>query len=497
MAAFGHLLRQKIGLKTVEGFSWIAGEFAMSEMSKSAASINPATGEAIGLFHDADEVSVHAAIAAASSAFYDSNWTASPRIRASVLLQFAELLNAHRDQIAALLTEEHGKPITQSQLEVDLSVSELRYYAGLARNIFGRVIELEADLYSMVGREAAGVVAIIVPWNAPIILLIRSLAPALAAGCTCVVKAAPQTALTSAAVLRLLAQVPDLPAGVVNSFSETGHEGAKSLVEASDVSVISYTGSTHVGKQIAMAATSTMKRVNLELGGSAPVILLDDVDLQSAVPQIVRAAMFISGQQCVAASRLLVSNTRLEEAKTLFARALLEIVVGSGSDPKTQMGPMIDFAARDRILRLLDAVREPDEIVVHGTTLEGKHAVGAFVTPSLVHIRDPQSPLITDEIFGPILTLQSFDTDTEALERANASRFGLAASVWSADLARAQRVARRIEAGTVWINMHGALHPEVETGGYKESGVGRLHGIDAMNEFLQSKHTAWTTKQGA
>jgi acyl-CoA reductase-like NAD-dependent aldehyde dehydrogenase len=211
----------------------------------------------------------------------------------------------------------------------------------------------------------------------------------------------------------------------------------------------------------------------------------------------VRAAIFISGQQCVAASRLLVSNARLEEAKALFAKSLREIVVGPGSDSATQMGPMIDFAARDRILRLLDAVREPDEIVVRGAALDGEQAVGAFVTPSLVHVRDPQSPLITDEIFGPILTLQSFDTDAEALERANASRFGLAASVWSADLARAQRLARRIEAGTVWINMHGALHPEVETGGYKESGVGRLHGVDAMNEFLQSKHTAWTTKQGA
>jgi len=382
-------------------------------------------------------------------------------------------------------------------VEIELSVSELRYYAGLARNIYGRVIELEADLYSMIGKEPAGVAAIIVPWNAPVILLVRSLAPALAAGCTCVIKAAPQTALTSAAVLRLLSEITDLPAGVVNSFSETGHAGAKLLVEAAEVRVISYTGSTQVGKQIAAAATSTMKRVNLELGGSAPVILLDDADLGSAVPQIVRAAIFMSGQQCVAASRLLVSSKLLQEAMSLFARALMGVVVGPGSEPATQMGPMIDLAARDRILRMLDAVSAPDEIVVRGAVLGGDQDVGAYVTPSLVHVRDPQSPLITDEIFGPILTVQSFDTDAEALERANASRFGLAASVWSADLARAQRVARRIEAGTVWINMHGALHPEVETGGYKESGVGRLHGVDAMNEFLQSKHTAWTTKQGA
>ncbi len=440
---------------------------------------------------------MRAALAAAADAFYHTDWGATPRLRASVLLKFADLLEASRKTIAELLTAEHGKPISQSLVEVDLSVSELRYYAGLARNIFGRVIELESGLYSMIGKEPAGVSAIIVPWNAPIILLIRSLAPAMAAGCTCVIKAAPQTALTSAAVLRLLAQVPDLPPGVVNSFSETGHEGAKLLVEAPQVRVISYTGSTHVGKQIAAAATATMKRFNLELGGSAPVILLEDADLQSAVPQIVRAAVFITGQQCVAASRLLVANERLAEAKSLFAKALQNIVVGPGDDPSTQMGPMIDCAARDRMLRLVDFVSQPDEVVVRGTALGGDHAAGAFVTPSLVQVRDPQSPLIAEEIFGPILTLQSFDNDEQALERANASRFGLAASVWSADLARAQRLSRRIEAGTVWINMHGALHPEVETGGYKESGVGRLHGVDAMNEFLQSKHTAWTTKQGA
>jgi betaine-aldehyde dehydrogenase len=481
----------------MDGVSWIAGDWRASQASKVAASINPATGEIVGLFEDTDEAAVRTAISAAAAAFYCSNWCSSPRLRASVLLQFADRLSAEKERIAALLTAEHGKPIAQALVEIELSVSELRYYAGLARNIFGRVIELEADLYSMIGKEPAGVAAIIVPWNAPVILLVRSLAPALAAGCTCVVKAAPQTALTSAAVLRLLSEITDLPAGVVNSFSETGHAGAKLLVEAAEVRVISYTGSTQVGKQIAAAATSTMKRVNLELGGSAPVILLDDADLGSAVPQIVRAAIFMSGQQCVAASRLLVSSKLLQEAKSLFARALMGVVVGPGSEPATQMGPMIDLAARDRILRMLDAVSAPDEIVVRGAVLGGDQDVGAYVTPSLVHVRDPQSPLITDEIFGPILTVQSFDTDAEALERANASRFGLAASVWSADLARAQRVARRIEAGTVWINMHGALHPEVETGGYKESGVGRLHGVDAMNEFLQSKHTAWTTKQGA
>ena len=234
----------------MDGFSWIAGEWGTSAASKIATSVNPATGESVGVFDDADDHAVQTAIAAATEAFCKSKWSTSPRFRSSVLLNFAYLLEASRVAIAELLTAEHGKPLGQSLIEVDLSVSELRYYAGLARNIFGRVIELDCDLYSMIGKEPAGVTAIIVPWNAPIILMIRSLAPALAAGCTCVVKAAPQTALTSAAVLRLLSQVPDLPAGVVNSFSESSHDGAKLLVEDPRVRVISYTGSTHVGKQI-------------------------------------------------------------------------------------------------------------------------------------------------------------------------------------------------------------------------------------------------------
>jgi betaine-aldehyde dehydrogenase len=481
----------------VEGTSWIGGLWPTPDSGGTAVSTNPATGEVVGRFDDAVVTSVQSAIDAASSAFTRTWWASSPRRRAAVLLGFADRLERERDRIAALLTTEHGKPLAQSKLEIDLSVSELRYYAGLARNIFGRVIELESDLFSMIGKEPIGVSAIIVPWNAPIILLIRSLAPAMAAGCTCVIKFAPQTALSSVAVLQVLAQDANLPDGVVNAFSESGHEGARLLVEADPVRVISYTGSTHVGKQIAAAATGTMKRVNLELGGSAPVILLDDADLDVAIPQIVRAAIFISGQQCVAASRILVCASRLDETRAAFASALSSVKVGFGDSPDVEMGPMIDFAARDRILALLATVERPDEVIVRGTSLGGEHAKGAFITPSLVHVRNPDSLLITEEIFGPILTLQAFESDEHALERANASRFGLAASVWSADLGRAQALARRIEAGTVWINMHGALHPEVETGGFKESGIGRLHGIDAMNEFLQSKHTAWTTRQKA
>lgn len=475
----------------IEAQSWIAGEWRAPRPDSLVASINPATGEIVGHFADAELEDVDAAIEAADLAFNNTSWAYSPRQRSDVLLRFADRLEAERDNLAALLTAEHGKPLLQSKTEIDLSISELRYYAGLSRNINGRVIELGGGLYSMVGQEPMGVVAIIVPWNAPIILLIRSLAPALAAGCSCVIKSAPQTALISAAVLRLLAEDEGLPPGIVNSFNEAGHEGAKRIVDAPKVRVISYTGSTGVGKQIAVAAIASLKRINLELGGSAPVLILDDADLDTAVAQIVRAAIFISGQQCVAASRLIVAESRFEEAKSKFRAALEAVKVGRGEDPDIAMGPMIDNRSRDRILGLLEGVREPDEIIVRGQALDGELAAGAFVTPSLVHVRDRASQLVKDEIFGPILTLQSVADDRAALERANASAFGLAASVWSADLARAQALARNIEAGTVWINMHGALHPEVETGGYKESGIGRLHGPDAMREFLQSKHTAW------
>ena len=259
-------------------------------------------------------------------------------------------------------------------------------------------------------------------------------------------------------------------------FAETGSDGARELVSSPDVDVISYTGSTEVGKIIMRSGADTMKRMNLELGGSAPCILLEDADLDAAVPKLVFAGLFISGQQCVAASRLIAHRSIVDEVAERFRTALSETVVGRGLEPETQMGPMIDAASRDRILGLIERNQASAEWILKGEAPGGELANGYFVTPSLVKIADAGGDLLREEIFGPILTLQAFDSDDDAIAMANDTDYGLAASVWSQDLARAQHLARRIDSGTVWINKHGQLHVEVETGGYKQSGLGSCTG---------------------
>ena len=472
--------------------SWINGEWVNSQAD--AESINPADGTTVGEFADASLEDARSAIAAARNAFDTLAWAQSPRLRAKVLLEFADRLEADSNRVADLLTLENGKPIAQARMEVALSVSELRFYAGLARTNFGRVFEVEPDNYSIMAREPLGVAGIIVPWNAPIILLIRSLAPAMAAGCTSVVKAAPQTALANAAVFEALAAVEDLPVGVVNNFAETGNEGSIELVASPDVDVISYTGSTAVGKLIMKSGAESMKRMNLELGGSAPCLIYPDADLAQAVPKLVFAGLFISGQQCVAASRLIVHESIADQVTEMFADALGDVVVGPGMDPSTQMGPMIDARSRDRIAALIDNATPNVDWALKGMVPDGALADGYFVTPSLARVDDRSDVLVNGEIFGPILTIQVFRDDEEALAIANQTRFGLAASVWTADLQRAQYLARRIDSGTVWINKHGQLHAEVETGGFKESGLGRLHGVEGLAEFMHTKHVSWDAK---
>ena len=474
-----------------QALNWIGGRWIAARSHAFSDSFDPATGAVLGQYADSGAADVIEAIARARTAFDDLPWRHQPRARASVLLDFADRLQTAAPEIVDLLTAENGKLRRESEAELAFSVNELRYYAGLTRTISGRISELEPGQYSMIAREPMGVAAIIVPWNAPVILLMRSLAPALAAGCTVVVKSAPQTALSSERVMRVLSDVAGLPAGVVNMFAETGSEGARLLVSSPDVDVVSYTGSTHVGKQIMAAAAGTLKRLNLELGGSAPCIILPDASLDSAVPALVRAGMVMAGQQCVAASRLLVHQSIFDNAVDRFATRLDALRVGPGNRPESEMGPLIDIAARDRVCQLIEASRGRNDVILAGTVPPDTPPAGAFLSPSLIRIRDPSSEISCQETFGPILTIEPFADEREAVARANRGRFGLAASVWTADLAHGQRIASRVQSGTVWINSHGRLSPETETGGYKESGLGRLHGPQGLDEFLQSKHIAW------
>lgn len=470
---------------------WIDGAWRASADGARAASLDPGTGEVLGEFADAGVADGELAIAAARRLFDRSPWSRQPRVRAQVLLDFAARLDAIRPELAARLAAENGKLIGDCAHEIAGAVSELRYYAGLARNIFGRVVDLDHGLRAMLAREPVGVVAIIVPWNAPITLLIRSLAPVLAAGCTAVVKAARETALVNAKVFEQLAAIEALPAGGVNMLVETGSDVSKLLVASPDVDMISYTGSTEVGKQIMAAAAKTLKRLNLELGGNAPCVVFPDADLDVTVAGIVRANLTHAGQVCVAASRVIAHESVVAELEARFAQRLRAVKLGLADDAATELGPLIDAASSERILKLIERSRSRDDVIVAGEKAGGALADGAFVSPSLVHVRDAGSPLLTDEVFGPVLSVQSFADEEEAIAKANASRFGLAASVWTSDLKRAQRVAAAIRSGSVWINAHMRLFPEIETGGYRESGIGRLHGVGGLEAFLETKAVTW------
>ena len=452
-------------------------------------SLDPANGELIGRFADGGEAEAEAAVAAAARAFNDPQWAQNPRLRQQLLLEWAAGLTARQEQLAQLLTRENGKALAQSRGEIGGAISEILYYAGLARHNPGHMLEVAPGEFSSMLREPAGVAGLIIPWNAPAVLLVRALAPAIAAGCTVVIKPAPQTALFNAAMLEPLFALPGLPAGAVNLFPESGHAGAAHLVASPRVDVLSFTGSTATGQRIMRDCAATMKKLSLELGGKSCCLVFEDADIAAIAPKLAAAATIISGQQCTAARRVLVHASRFAEMKTALSAALGRIRLGNGLDPATNMGPLIDWQSRDNVERRIgEALDSCDEVLLAGGRPQGELGNGAFLAPSLIAHRDSSAFFCQEEIFGPLLVLESFEDEAEAVARANHTEFGLSASVWTGQGARAWRVARALRNGTVWLNDHNKLFAEAETGGYRKSGLGRLHGVDALLDFSELKH---------
>ena len=467
---------------------WINGEWIGSFTV--ARSVSPSTGEVLGQYSAGGRAEAAAAIAAARKAFDTSVWPHDPQLRSRALLELAERLEERADAIALTICREMGKTFGNATLEATWSPSTLRYNAGTALSQTGTSAEIAPGVFATAMREAIGVAGIIVPWNSPLALLVRALGPALAAGCTTVIKLPGQTALTNFLIMQAAAATKSLPNGVVNIFTEAGNEGAPLLVESPDVDVINYTGSTKVGRQVAEKGAHTLKRVCLELGGKTPLIVFEDADIEAFAPLVVTALTRFNGEFCMTGSRVLVQRSVADVWRERIASLLEKVVIGRADDPNSQMGPVIDKANVERINRIVeDASRYARVIVRGGPIVDGPLAAGAFYRPSMLETEALDVPLVQDEIFGPVLSFETFAAEDEAITRANATLYGLAAAIFTKDLDRAQRVARAIKAGTVWTNTRGvgALNDAFEEGGFKYSGIGRARGLRAMEEFQEVK----------
>ncbi|EHM24341.1 aldehyde dehydrogenase family protein [Streptomyces anulatus] len=462
---------------------------AWTESGTVGESTDPATGEVLGTFADGGAPEARAAIDAARRAFETGDWARDRDLRARALFEMSDRMAERRDELVGLLSRENGKIPAEAALEVDLTISKIRYYGALALTESGRASEVKPGLYSMTLRQPAGVAGVIAPWNSPVILSVRSFAPALAAGATVALKLPAQTALTNSLLYEIVAATTALPRGVFNAFTESGSSGARLIVADPGVDVISYTGSTHVGRSIMADASASLKGMSLELGGKTPMIVFDDADLDAAVPVLTKAITTFTGQFCMTGSRILVQRGIADALRTRLSAALEAVRVGPGTDPTSEMGPLIDRANADRVEREISDAAEYARILVRGGRItDGPLAAGAFLRPALVEVDEVDRPIVQQEIFGPVATFEVFDDEADAVARANATEFGLAASIWTRDVDRPLRVGRELEAGTVWANTWAVIVDQMEEGGFKQSGVGRLNGERALEEFQEIKH---------
>ena len=466
---------------------WIDGEWVDSE--EHVDSVNPATGEAIGSYAMGGPQQAQSAIEAARRAFADTSWRSDRLLRARVLNRMADRFEERADELVELLGLENGKVHAHGRVEVAFAPETFRFNAALALTDVGTVSVVSDGELSMVVRQPVGVAGIIAPWNSPVALGVRSLAPALAAGCTAVMNLPRQTAQTNSLIAELVGGTDELPPGVANTITG-GHVTGDVLVRSPDVPTISFTGSTATGKQISAAASENLKRVGLELGGKTPLILFEDADLELALPVAVSALIVFSGQFCMTGSRLLVHEAIADEVRTGLARLLEAVNVGPAADPASEMGPIISKHDVERIDRVVEeAIAAGAEVIVRGGPItDGPLAAGNFYRPTLLEVSDNSMSIMQNEVFGPVLTMQTFATEAEAISLANDSEYGLSASVFSRDVDVPLRVALGLESGSVWVNDWAKLHDQFEEGGFKASGVGRMRGFAVIDDFIEFKH---------
>jgi len=451
---------------------------------------NPATEELLAEVAEAGEAEMDAAVNAARACLESKEWRDLPaRRRGQLLYRIAELLEQRSGQIAEVETKNNGKPLFESKIDVAMAIETFRYYAGWADKITGDTLPVNGPFFTYTLREPVGVVGAIVPWNFPLNLATWKVAPALAAGCTVVLKPAHETPLT-ALMLGEIAIEAGLPPGALNVVPGPGATAGAALVRHPLVDKIAFTGSTEVGQWIQREAAGTVKRLTLELGGKSPNIIFADADLQAAVRGAQSGIFYGKGEVCAAGSRLLVERSVHDQVVEQLAERAKKLMPGDPFDKNTRLGAIVSKRQQESVLSYIAAGTRDGARLVAGGKAAKVNGKGFYVEATVFDGATPGMKIVDEEIFGPVLAVLTFENEAEGIELANRSRYGLAAGIWTKDVQRAHRVARAIKAGTVWINTYNFYDPAAPFGGYKFSGFGRDLGKEALNNYTETK-TVW------